>query len=388
MSLKASLSSSNYLAKYAIGSEQAVKARRYSAIKYSLALVEIIYQILLLFVFLLSGWSGALAGYIHLKISANYLVMPAYLLALFVLYALLNFPLNFYQSFVLEHKFGLTKQGISGWLADQAKSAALSYAISLIMLVSFYFILNKAPYGWWIIVSLVWIFFSLVLAKILPIVIIPIFFKYKKLTDEALRQKIMNLAQKMRVKIIDVFEIDFSKKTLKANAAFVGVGNTRRVILADTLKDKYTPEEIEVVLAHEFAHYSLKHLVKLVVFNSAVTFGLFYIIFKTSGYFIGLFALPGLSDVAALPLVLLYFIIFGVITQPLSAYLSRIFERQADKLALEITGLKDEFISTMDKLANQNLADRRPHPLVKMFFFDHPPIDERIDMAKSFKKGS
>jgi len=359
-------------------------AKRYSAIKYSLALLEIAYQLILLFVFLASGLSVTLANYIYQVTGSAYLVVPLYLAAVFVLYAVLNLPLNLYHSFILEHQFGLTKQSLRGWFIDQIKSLAISYIISLIMLGAFYFILDKSPRMWWFIVSLFWILFSLVLARLTPIIIIPLFFKYKKLTEESLRNKIMALAEKMKVKILDVFEIDFSKKTLKANAAFVGVGKTRRVILADTLKDKYTPEEIEVILAHEFAHYSLKHLVKLVFFNSAITIAIFYFIFKTSGSFLGVFNLSSLSDIAALPVVLVYFIIFGVITQPLGAYLSRRFEKEADLLALETTGLKEAFISTMDKLATQNLSDRNPHPLIKMFFFDHPPIDERINMAKAF----
>lgn len=194
----------------------------------------------------------------------------------------------------------------------------------------------------------------------------------------------MRLASKMKIKILDCFQIDFSKKTLKANAAFLGVGNTRRVILADTLIDKYSYDEIEVILAHEFAHYQLKHLLKLVVINSLMTLGTFYLIYKSSGYFLNLFGFVSLSELAALPVVFIYFIIFGIITQPLQAFISRSFERSADSLALESTGLKDAFISTMNKLGEQNLADKSPHPLIKFFFFDHPPINERIEEAKKF----
>ena len=193
----------------------------------------------------------------------------------------------------------------------------------------------------------------------------------------------MKLAEKMKVKILDCFEIDFSKKTLKGNAAFVGIGNTRRVILADTLKDKYSYDEIEVVLAHEFAHYQLKHLLKMIVVNSLTTFAVFYLIFRTNAHTLNFFGLANLNDIAALPVILIYFVLFGIITRPLEAFISRSFERSADSLALETTGLKDAFISTMSKLARQNLSDTNPHPLIKFFFFDHPPIEERIKMARS-----
>jgi len=216
-------------------------------------------------------------------------------------------------------------------------------------------------------------------------VIIPLFFKYKKLSDDTLRERILRLADKMKVRILDVFEIDFSKKTQKANAAFVGFGRTKRVILADTLRDKYSPDEIEVILAHEFAHYRLKHLLKLILVNSLATLLTFYFIFKTSNYFLALFGLSSLLDIAALPVIFLYWIVFGIVMQPLNNYISRRLERNADALALEATGLKGAFISTMNKLSEQNLADRKPYPLIKFFFFDHPPIDERIAMAKSLQ---
>ncbi|MCX5704754.1 MAG: M48 family metalloprotease [Candidatus Omnitrophica bacterium] len=216
----------------------------------------------------------------------------------------------------------------------------------------------------------------------MPVLIIPLFFKYKKLEDETLRQRIIVLAGKMKVRVLDVFEIDLSKKSLKGNAAFVGAGNTRRVLLADTLKDKYTYEEIEVILAHEFAHYRLKHLLKLILVNSAVTLVTFFVIYATSSSALWLFGLSSYLELAALPLLFFYFAVFGVILQPFGAFISRCFERSADRMAIQVTGLKDAFISTMDKLGDQNLSDRNPHPLIKFYFFDHPPIDERIKMAK------
>jgi STE24 endopeptidase len=122
----------------------------------------------------------------------------------------------------------------------------------------------------------------------------------------------------MKVKILDVFEIDLSKKTQKANAAFVGIGKTKRVILADTLKNKYSPDEIEVILAHEFAHYKLKHLLKLILVNSLATLLAFYFIFKTSDNILSLFGLSSLLDIAALPVIFMYLVIFGIVTQPLN----------------------------------------------------------------------
>ncbi|MFA4989663.1 MAG: M48 family metallopeptidase [Candidatus Omnitrophota bacterium] len=358
------------------------RAKQYSNLKYTLEIAGIIYTLIIIVLFLKSGLSEELVLALN-KTALTFLVLPLYLLIVSLGYYLLAFPLNLYQSYILEHKFSLTTQPLADWFKDQLKSGGISYLIILMLVSAFYFILKYNPHTWWLAISIFWIFFSIVLAKLLPVVIIPLFFKYKKLSNEALRERIMRLAEKMKVKVLDCFEIDFSKKTLKGNAAFVGIGNTRRVILADTLKDKYNYDEIEVILAHEFAHYQLKHLLKLVLVNSIVTLAVFYLIFRTNAHILNLFGVSSLSDLAGLPVVLMYFIVFGIVTQPLEAFISRSFERSADSVALETTGLKDAFISTMDKLASQNLADRNPHPIIKFFFFDHPPIDERIRMAKS-----
>jgi STE24 endopeptidase len=347
------------------------KAKNYSSRKYTIAIIDIVYLLILLILFQALGFSRVLAANVS-RILKPYLIIPAYLLVITVIYYLLEFPLNFYRSFILEKKFCLSNQKIQDWLKDQLKAGVISYLIALILIAAFYYILKRYNHTWWLVISLFWIFFSLILAKLVPIIIIPLFFKYKKLSDDTLRARIIN------------FEIDFSKKTLKANAAFVGWGATKRVILADTLKDKYSYDEIEVILAHEFAHYSLKHLFKLIFVNSLVIIVSFYIIFKTSNYTINLFGLSSLSDIAALPIILIYFVIFGILMQPFENYISRRLEKNADLMALKVTGLKEAFISMMEKLSLQNLSDRNPHPLIKFFFFDHPPVNERITLAKSF----
>lgn len=358
------------------------KAKKYSSLKYTFNILDTAYLLALLLIFTGFGISKILAQRLLNLTADYYLIVPLYLLVISIFYSALSFPLNFYSSYILERKFCLSKQKIQDWLKDRVKGGVIFYIISIILSTSFYYILKHFQYSWWWVVSIAWISFSLILARIAPILIIPLFFKYKKLSRDALRERIMSLANKMRVKILDVFEIDLSSKTLKANAAFIGIGKSRRVILADTLKDKYSDDEIEVILAHEFAHYKLKHLLKLILINSLATILAFYIIFKTSGHLLKLFGLSALSDIAALPVLIMYLVVFGIVMQPFQNYISRRLEKNADRMALSVTGLKGAFVSMMEKLSNQNLADRSPHPIIKFFFFDHPPVDERINMVK------
>ncbi len=358
------------------------KARHYSNIKYAMAIFGIAYNFILLFLFLYSGLSKGIAGFLSSNL-AGIFVLPIYLAIVLLGYFLLDLPFNLYNTYVTEHKFSLSNQSVKSWFADQAKEVAIGYVMALSLCASFYLIFSHTGNNWWLAASLLWASFSVLMAVVMPVLIIPLFFRYKRLSDEALRGRIMGLAGKMKVNLLDCFEIDFSKKTLKGNAAFVGMGNTRRVILADTLKDRYSYEEIEVILAHEFAHYRQGHLLKLIAVNSLIIFFVFYLIYKTNIYTLGIFGFSSLSEIGALPVILFYFMLFGVIARPIEAFISRSFERSADALAIKTTGLRKEFVSTMNKLAEQNLADRNPNPAVKFFFFDHPPIDERIKYAET-----
>ncbi|MCM8792039.1 MAG: M48 family metalloprotease [Candidatus Omnitrophica bacterium] len=360
-------------------------SKRYWRVKYTLSVIEIIYILVLLFVFLNTGSSRYLSCYILNLIKIKPIVIAAYLFLLYFVYFLLIFPLYFYRSFILEHKYSLSNQKLLHWFEDSLKAGVIFYILSLILIELFYFSLSYSQKNWWLFISFFWIFLNIVLARILPIYIIPLFFKYKKFTDENLRKYVFEIAKKMGIQILDIFEIDLSKKTLKANAAFLGLGKTRRVILADTLKDKYTKEEIGVVLAHEFAHYRSAHILKLLMMEAISIIFNFYFIFKTSNLFLKRYGFLSLNELGSMPIIFIYLILWEIVITPFKNFISRIFERNADILAIRTTGLKDTFICLMDKLARQNLSDRRPHPIIKIFFFDHPPIEERIDLAKNLK---
>jgi len=298
------------------------------------------------------------------------------------LWFLLSFPLNFYQSFLLEHRFGLSTQKPTGWFKDQLISLGLVWVFSLLLLAAFFWTLSRFPGSWWIAISLVWVAANALIARIAPQVIVSLFFKCTKLADEGLRRRILALAEKMELRVLDVFEIDMSAKTVKANAGLVGLGAGKRVVVGDTMLSRYSPEEIEVVMAHEFAHQKLRHMPKLMAVNALASFACFYLIYATNPLFLAAFGLRRLDSLAAIPLVFAYFILFGLATQPAVNYVSRRMERNADLTALRATGGSGAFISAMEKLGSQNLADRDPHPLIKFFFFDHPPLAERIACAR------
>jgi STE24 endopeptidase len=358
-------------------------AQRYSRIKYSLSLFETAYLWLLLVIFARTGWSAGLAGAIAGR--CGRLTVPAYLLALYLLFYAASFPLTFYHSFLLERRFSLSTQKPKSWFADQLKSGGIAYLVGCAFLAAFYWSLERFPGNWWLIISLSWMAINLLLAGLAPVAIVPLFFKYTPVTDEAICFRILSLAQKMKMKVAGVFEIDMSAKTVKANAGLIGWGASRRVVIGDTLKEKYSPDEIEVILAHEFSHQKLRHLPKLISINALAAAACFYLIHATSPFTLRALGLQRLNDIASLPLVALYFLVYGFCVQPALNFFSRQMERNADSMALKATGLKDAFISTMNKLGEQNLSDIDPHPLIKFLFFDHPPIKDRINSAETLK---
>lgn len=342
-----------------------------------------------LFFFLLVQLTGLTAIFRQLSsyFSANfYASLTAYLFIIGALYYLISFPLNFYGSFILEKKFALSSRTVASWVRDEIKKCIISAVLILFLTGIIYFIARNTGAYWWMICAAFWVTFSVIFAKIFPVVIIPIFYKYKPLSDNSLRKRILSLAEKFRIKVLDVFEIDFSKNTKKSNAALTGMGGTKRVILADNLINEFTPEEVEVVMAHEMAHYKLGHIWKLLLFGAVSTFLLFFIMDRSLPYIASALGFSDIFDIALFPAICVIYIAYSFLSMPVNSAISCYFEREADTMALKMTGLKDSFISLMNKLADKNLSDRDPNRIVEIFFYDHPPIKKRIEMAENFVK--
>ncbi|HUV41065.1 MAG TPA: M48 family metalloprotease, partial [Sedimentisphaerales bacterium] len=204
------------------------------------------------------------------------------------------------------------------------------------------------------------------------------------LADKQLQQNLLDLAKKCGVHIKQVFEVQLSTDTEKANAAVAGTGKNRRILLADTLLKNFSNEQIEAVFAHELAHIALRHWLKLTVFGTAVsltTFYLTYLFFKPAA---GFFGFSTVHDLAAFPLLLLVLTAIALVLIPLQNIYLRYLEKQADIFALSRVAIKEGFISAMKKLADQNLSDPSPGRIVEFLFYTHPPIAKRIRYAGAY----
>jgi STE24 endopeptidase len=309
------------------------------------------------------------------------------LLALGLVYAvgleLLTLPLSFWSGYVLEHRFELSNQTLAGWAWRQIKGYLIGAPLGLLLLLGLYALLWYAGPWWWVWATVGWLAVTLVLGQLLPVLILPLFYKVTRLDDATLLDRLRRRAEGTGLNVEGVYRLHLSEETKKANAALAGLGRTRRVLLGDTLLDQFTPDEIEVVFAHEVGHHVHRHIPKMIVEGvvlAGLGFWLVDVILRGAAARLGY---SSFNDPAALPLLILVLMAFGLVLAPLQNALSRFFERQCDRYALEQTRDAGAYRSAFVKLARLNKADPDPHPLVVWLLYDHPPIRRRLALAEN-----
>jgi STE24 endopeptidase len=290
---------------------------------------------------------------------------------------LLSFPFTFYRSFLLERKYGLSSESTRTWFADHAKAMALGLVMFELAGTTVYGAMGMAGRAWWAVATAIFAVAALLISRIAPVLLMPLFYQFKPLTRESLRERLLSLSERANVPVLGVFEWGLGEKTTRANAALVGMGGTRRILVSDTLLEDYSDDEIEVILAHEMAHHvhqdlwtglALETLVMAAALWGADT------ILRRAGY--------PVTDVSVLPVLVLVVGVISFLLSPLGNAWSRHNERRADRFALDLTRHTPAFISAMRRLGSQNLAEERPSKVVLWFFHTHPTIEQRIAAAR------
>ena len=324
---------------------------------------------------LVTGWTGE-------SVAA---AAAAYALLALVALQLVESPLDFYSGYILERRFGLSRSGFGTWLADWLKGFALQLVLLVVVAYAVYGLIASAPGVWWIIAGAGMSAFVILLTAIAPVFLFRLFYKFEPLPEGELRRRLVALSDRLGVRIRGVYIWKLGEKTRKANAALAGWGRTRRILLSDTLIEEHTADEIEVILAHEIAHQVHWDIWKGIVVQSGLIFaGFFAVDLALDAWTTGL-GLAGPNDVAAMPLLALVISAVALAALPAANGLSRRFEHAADVYALEVTGMRDQFISAMEKLASQNMSRRRPNPIVEFVFHSHPSIARRVEFARNWK---
>ena len=327
---------------------------------------------------ILSGLAQTLKVLVQSSTGRPMLVVAGYFFLLTVTYSVLTFPLEYYGGFRLPHRFGLSNQTLREWLVDEAKSGLLGLALGLIVVETVYFLLGALPDWWWLVTAGLMLVFGVIMANLAPVLLVPIFYKLKLLEDESLEARLKSLAERARTTVRGVYTIDLSSKTKAANAMVMGLGNTRRIVLGDTLLDHYRSDEIETILAHELGHQSRHDLWWGLLLQSLLSVGGLYAANLALRWGVQVLGYSGLDDVASMPFLALVMGAFLAVTTPLINAFSRWREWMADEYALRITDKPRAFVSAMVRLANQNMADVDPEPWVEFLLYSHPAVGKRI----------
>lgn len=362
------------------------EARRYNHIRRWLGIADFVVGLVFLVVILVTGWSDSLRDFAFRLGLQNYsFALFMYLVLLLGISKVLTLGLEYY-GFRLERRFKLSNQRFGSWLWDEFKGFLVGLVIGSLVVELLYFTIRQWPQHWWLLAWALFMGLFVLFAQLAPVMLFPIFYKFEPLEDEELRRRLVILSERAGTRVRGVYRWKLSEKSKKANAALTGLGATRRIILADTLLDNYTSDEIEAVLAHELGHHVHKHILKSIFVQAAITFLGFWAANFVLHYAVDHHMFEELSDFANLPLLALVSVILSFLLMPaLNAY-SRFNERQADRYAFESIPSVGPFISSMNKLAEQNLAERTPSKWVEALFHSHPAISRRLAAAESWSK--
>src|ERR1700674_1508525 len=312
------------------------ESRRYNRIKRWLGIGDFVIGLGLLVVLLATGLSGTLHDLAERGASQNYsFAVFLYVLMLMLISKVLGLPLEYY-GFRLEHRYNLSNQRLRSWLWDECKSLLLGLIIAVIVVELLYMLIRQAPQYWWVIAWAVFLGLMVLLAQLAPVVLFPIFYKFEPLENEELKRRLIVLSERAGTRVRGVYKWHISEKSKKANAALTGLGNTRRIILADTLLDNYSLDEIEAVLAHELGHHVHRHVLKSILVQAAIMFVGFWAASAALSYSVDhLHLFETLSDFASLPMIVLVFTVLSFLLMPALNGYSRFNERQADRYAFE-----------------------------------------------------
>lgn len=298
-------------------------------------------------------------------------------------WVVLNLPLDFYAGFALPHRFGLSTQSRRDWVVDLIKGGLVSTSTGIPLLIGLYFCIRVSPQVWWLWAGLGYTLLSVVLTAVAPLTLMPLFYRIKPLADEhaLLARRLISLADRAGTRVRGVFAFDLSRRTRAANAALVGLGRTRRVLLGDTLLTEFSEDEIETVLAHELAHHAHGDIPLGLLVGGVASVGMFAVVGQVYTRLAAIQGLAGLADPAGLPAIALLLGTVSLLLAPLRNAYSRWRESLADAFALRLTGNPQAFASAMIRVANQNLAEVDPPRWVILLFYEHPPLRARIERA-------
>jgi len=360
------------------------KAADYTIAKTRFDMLGALFDAVLLLVFTLGGGIQYIANICNGWFSTPILQGMAALVAVLILYSLLEAPFNIYRTFVIEERFGFNKMTFKLYLLDALKGISVGAVLGLPLLFGVLWLMERMGTYWWLYVWLVWVVFNLMILYIYPSIIAPMFNKFSPLQDEAMKSRIENLLSRCGFKSQGLFVMDGSRRSAHGNAYFTGFGKSKRIVFFDTLLDRLSVNEVEAVLAHELGHFKRRHVVKRILATFAMSLGFLWLLgqlMQTSWFYQGL----GVSTPSTALALLLFFVtlpIFTFLLGPVLSAYSRKHEFEADAYAARQTDATD-LVNALVKLYQDNAATLTPDPIYSSFYDTHPPAMIRISHLRA-----
>ena len=352
--------------------------------------VESAVNSILLIIFLFGGLLGWYDHCIGSITDSFILTGMLFALVLTLAEQIVDIPFSLYRHFAIENRYGFNTMSFRLWLEDLAKSIGLAVVLGGLVIATALWIVMASPGWWWLWLWLFLLVFGIFMMYISPYIIEPLFFKFEPVRAEGLEERIRTLMTKAGLRISRVFQVDASRRSRHSNAYFTGIGKVKRIVLFDTLIEQMSQEEILSVLAHEVGHWKKRHVLKRIVLSQALAFAGLFIAYHLLRWD-GLPGLLGLQQASFFARVLIVGFLSSLITfplTPLSSYLSRRDEREADRFAVDLAQDPGAMASALVKLSRENLSNLHPHPLYAAFYYSHPPVVERVRELKKIERSS
>jgi STE24 endopeptidase len=372
---------------YEYDPDKRVLAARYENVKLILepitgTIVPVTFSLFLVF----SRISVWLAHYLSSTTGSYWVTLDFYIVIFVNLLQLVETPFSFYSGFVVDHRFHLSTQTVRGWAVDELKSLGVEVAFGLLAGTILYYLISAVSF-WWLAAAVLFAIFSILLSIILPYVFLPLFYKVTPLTDSSLKDNLLEMSRKVGAKSVDrVIVADESRKSVRANAFFSGIGKSKAIVLFDTLLSNFTRREVITVVAHELGHYVNKDIWKEAVLSGFLIIPPFFIADYVLRLGAGNLGLTGAADPAGVPIIFAILIGVSFMLQPISNGISRIMESKADEFALRAADDSEAQSSAERRLADLSLAVDKPNRLVEFVFYTHPSPSKRVQMADGWRK--
>ena len=363
-----------------IDPETLAKSTAYTLEKNRLGVVESLLDNLLLLLFLFGGLLAVYDRWIATLSDSFVLSGGLFFLILTLLQTLVGIPTSLFDTFRIENRYGFNTTTPGMWLSDLLKSTLIAAILLSLMTAGGLAIVRFSPGYWWL---WAWGFFAAVsvfLMYLSPYLIEPLFNKFEPVKEEGLEEEIRLLMAKAGLQVSRVMQMDASRRSRHSNAYFTGIGRVKRIVLYDTLLKQMTHDEVLAVLAHEVGHWKKGHIRKRLVMTELLGLASCWLAYRLTewGGLPGLLGIPHASFAAQLTIIAFLGAIIAFPITPLSSWLSRRHELEADRFATELTGTPEALASSLIKLSRENLSNLHPHPLYASFYYSHPPVVERV----------